>query len=342
MQFGLLYDFRNPPEWQVPFPQLYAETFEQIKAAESLGYDSVWVTEHHLTEDGYLPSCLPAAAAIAAITQRVQIGTCVLLLPLHHPLRVAEDGAIVDIISNGRFIFGPGLGYKLDEFEAYGINRSQRPSLMDESMEIIIRGWTEDNFDFHGRRFDLKNVRVTPKPVQKPRPPIWMAARAEAPIRRAARFADGIIAVGSPELIRTYRRAVQEAGKDPSAATVAVLRSVIISDDAEKTWREVQGPVRWRGQNYGQWYGEAGDLPQDVQRLEQLRSGQAEPGGSRDALIKDVDTVTREIAELEQMGVDCVIFFATFPGYPPMKMLPTWEALAKQVIPRFRGARAAV
>jgi alkanesulfonate monooxygenase SsuD/methylene tetrahydromethanopterin reductase-like flavin-dependent oxidoreductase (luciferase family) len=338
VQFGLLYDFRNPPEWQVPFPQLYAETFEQIKAAESLGYDSVWVTEHHLTEDGYLPSCLPAAAAIAAVTRRVQIGTCVLLLPLHHPLRVAEDGAIVDIISNGRFIFGPGLGYKLDEFEAYGINRLHRPSLMDESMEIIIRAWTEDTFDFHGRRFQLKNVRVTPKPVQKPRPPIWMAARAEAPVRRAARFADGIIAVGSADLIRTYREAVQEAGKDPAAAKVAVLRSLIISDDPEQTWREVQGPARWRGENYGQWYGEAGDLPQDVQRLEQLRSGRVDAGGSRETLIKDVDTVIHEVAELEQLGVDCVIFFATFPGYPPMKMLRTWEVVATQVMPRFRSA----
>jgi alkanesulfonate monooxygenase SsuD/methylene tetrahydromethanopterin reductase-like flavin-dependent oxidoreductase (luciferase family) len=342
MEFGLLYDFRNPPEWHTPFPQLYAETFEQIKAAEALGYDSVWVTEHHLTDDGYLPSCLPAAAAIATLTQRVRIGTCVLLLPLHHPLRVAEDGAIVDIISNGRFIFGPGLGYKLDEFAAFGINRAHRPSLMGESMEIIIRAWTEDSFDFHGRRFNLKNVRMTPKPVQQPRPPIWMAARAEAPIRRAARYADGIIAVGSRDLIRTYRQAVAEAGKDPAAAKVAVLRSVIISDDPEATWREVQGPVRWRGQNYSQWYGEAGDLPQDLRWWEQLRSGAIEPGGARDALIKDVDTVTREIEELEQMGVDCVIFFATFPGYPPMKMLPTWQSLAEQVMPRFRGERATV
>jgi probable F420-dependent oxidoreductase len=342
MQFGLLYDFRNPPAWQAPFPRLYAETLDQIRAVEALGYDSVWVTEHHLTDDGYLPSCLPAAAAIAAVTTRVKIGTCVLLLPLHHPLRVAEDAAVVDILSNGRFIFGPGLGYKLDEFEAYGINRAHRPSLMDESMEIIIRAWTEDRFDYNGRRFRLKDVRLTPKPVQQPRPPIWMAARAEAPIRRAARFADGIIAVGSPDLIRVYRQAVSDAGKDPAMATVAVLRSVVISDDPERTWSEVREHVRWRGLNYGRWYGEAGDLPQDVQRLAQLDAGAVDPGGARDALIKDPDTVAREIADLERMGVDCVIFFATLPGYPPLKMLPTWEAFARRVLPRFRGERAAV
>lgn len=336
MQFGLLYDFRNPPPWQVPFPQLYAETFEQIKAVEALGFDSVWVTEHHQIDDGYLPSVLPAAAAIAAITNRVQIGTCVLLLPLHHPLRVAEDAAIVDIISNGRFIFGPGLGYKLDEFEAYGINRRHRPSLMDESLEIITRAWTEQRFSFEGRHFHLKDVSLTPKPVQQPRPPIWLAARAEAPIQRAARFGDGIIAVGSPELIAMYRQAVRDAGKDPATAVVAVLRSVVISDDPERAWAEVREQVAWRGRNYGQWYGEAGDLPVDVRRLEQLRSGAIDPAGSREALVKDPQTVAAELAALEAMGVDCVIFFGTIPGYPPLKMLPTWERFARDVMPRFR------
>ena len=336
MQFGLLYDFRNPPPWQVPFPQLYAETFEQIRAVEALGFDSVWVTEHHQIDDGYLPSVLPAASAIAAITKRVQIGTCVLLLPLHHPLRVAEDAAIVDIISNGRFIFGPGLGYKTDEFDAYGVNRAHRPSLMDESMEIIIRAWTEERFSFEGRRFNLKDVRLTPKPVQQPRPTIWMAARAEAPIRRAARFADGIIAVGAPDLIRTYRQAVAEVGKDPAQAKVAVLRSLVLSDDPGRAWEEVREHAAWRGQNYGAWYGEAGDLPRDVRWLEQLRTGALDPAGSREALVKDLSAAAADVAELERIGVDCVIYFATFPGYPPLKMLPTWEAFAKQVMPRFR------
>ena len=144
MQFGLLYDFRNPPPWYVPSPDLYAETFDQIRAVESLGFDSVWLTEHHFTDDGYLPAMNPVAGAVAMITERVTIGHSVLLLPLHHPLQVAEEGAILDIVSNGRFIFGPGLGYKIDEFESFGIDRHQRAAIMDESMELITRAWTED------------------------------------------------------------------------------------------------------------------------------------------------------------------------------------------------------
>lgn len=335
MQFGLLYDFRNPPPWQVPFPQLYAETFEQIRAVEALGFDSVWVTEHHQIDDGYLPSVLPAAAAIAAITQRVRIGTCVLLLPLHHPLRVAEDGAIVDIISNGRFIFGPGLGYKLDEFAAYGIDRRQRPSRMDESLEIISRAWSEDGFDFSGKRFSLRDVRLTPKPVQRPRPPIWMAARAEPALQRAVRFADGVIAVGSPELIRRYRELVAAAGKDPRQAVVAVLRSVVVSDDPERTAQEIAPYVAWRGRHYAEWYGEAGDLPSDLTWRSRVRAGDVGAGGPATPATT-VEAVAEEAAALEAMGVDCVIYFGTLPGYPPLKLLPTWEAIARHVIPRFR------
>lgn len=331
-----MYDFRNPPPWQVPFPRLYAETLEQIKAVEELGFDSVWVTEHHFTDDGYLPSVLTAAAAIAAVTRRIQIGTSVLLLPLMHPLRVAEDAAVVDVISNGRFIFGAGLGYKVDEFATFGINRRHRPSLMDESLEIISRAWTDERFSFEGRHFHLENLSVTPKPVQKPRPPIWLAGRAEAPMRRAARLGDGVIAVASNDLIRRYREFVAEEGKDPDAATVAVLRSVIISDDPKQTWDEVKDHVHWRSGHYGEWYGTAGDLPQDVAWLERLRSGDGDPMGEMRALIKDPDTVAREMAELDQLGVDHVIFFATFPGYPLSKTMQTWEAFAGKVMPRLR------
>ncbi len=334
MQFGLLYDFRNPPPWAVPFPRLYAETLEQIRAVDALGFDSVWVTEHHQIDDGYLPSVLPAAAAIAAVTRRVQIGTCVLLLPLHHPLRVAEDGAIVDVISNGRFIFGAGLGYKLDEFAAYGIDRRQRPSRMDESLEIISRAWTEDRFDFHGRRFSLGDVRLTPKPVQRPRPPIWLAARAEPALRRAARYGDGVIAVGAPELIQQYRQLVAAEGKDAKQATVAVLRSVVLSDDPGRTAAEIAPYVAWRGRNYAEWYGEAGDLPADIAWRERARR---EDGGAAAASpATTVEAAAAEVEALQAIGVDCVIYFATLPGYPPQAMLPTWETFARELIPRFR------
>jgi len=334
MQFGLLYDFRNPPPANMPSARLYAETFEQIRAVEELGWDSVWVTEHHFTDDGYLPSVDIAASAIAVQTERVKIGHSVLLLPLHHPIEVAENGAVLDIISNGRYIFGPGLGYKLDEFATFGVNRRHRPSRMDESMEIIHRAWGDEPFSFKGRHFQVENISVTPKPVQRPRPPIIMAARSEPALRRAAKYADGIIAVGSDALISQYHDFVRAEGKDPAAQMVAVLRSTIISDDPERTWAEVEPWARWRNIRYGEWYGEAGDLPEDAQMLPRAEGAASER--AMQALMRTPETLTEDLRRLEAIGVNLVIFFATFPGYPPLKMLPTWESVARNVMPAFR------
>src|SRR5688572_33477540 len=128
MEIGLLYDLRNPPEWRIPSADLYAETLDHIAAVEAMGIPMCWVTEHHFIDDEYLPSCLTFAAAIAARTKTVTIGTAVILLPLQNALRVAEDAAVVDILSNGRLRLGLGLGYKIEEFDAFGVNRKHRAS----------------------------------------------------------------------------------------------------------------------------------------------------------------------------------------------------------------------
>src|SRR5262245_23984771 len=126
MKFGFMYNFRNSPRFPTPRPRLYAEAFAHMQAAEALGFASVWVPEHHLSDCGYNPAPLPLLAAMAVQTTRVTIGTSVLLLPFHHPVRVAEEAAAVDNLSNGRLVLGMGLGYRLAEFEGYGIDRRSR------------------------------------------------------------------------------------------------------------------------------------------------------------------------------------------------------------------------
>src|ERR1041385_3422447 len=117
MNVGLMFSFRNPPKWKKPWADVYESQLEQVRLAEELGYDSIWLTEHHFAEDGYSPSLLPIASAIAAVTKRVRIGTNLLLLPLHNAVRVGEDAATVDVISNGRLDLGLGQGYAPGEFE---------------------------------------------------------------------------------------------------------------------------------------------------------------------------------------------------------------------------------
>ena len=141
LRFGLWYSLRNPAQWQRPYAEIYAETLKQIAWAETIGYDDVWLTEHHFCEDGHAPSILPIAAAVAATTKRLRIGTSVLLLPLHHPVRVAEDAATIDILSNGRFDLGVGIGYRLEEFAGLGLTRADRASRVDEGIEIIRALW---------------------------------------------------------------------------------------------------------------------------------------------------------------------------------------------------------
>src|SRR5256886_12218688 len=139
LHFGLWYDFRNPAQWRQPADRLYREILDQIAWSENNGFDDVWLSEHHFIEDGYLPSILPAAAAIAARPNRIRIASAVLLMPFHNPIRLAEDIATVDVISGGRFEFGVGVGFNHEEFEAFGGPFKERGSLTNPSLEIIRR-----------------------------------------------------------------------------------------------------------------------------------------------------------------------------------------------------------
>ena len=186
MKFGVLYDFRNPRRWAVPPAELYRRTLDQIASLEDLGYDSVWLTEHHFVEDGYLPSIFTMAGAIAVRTKRLTIGANTILLPLHHPVEVAESAAVVDVLSGGRFVLGVALGYRGVEFRGYGVPLEQRGSRMEEGLDILRRCWNEAAFSYDGKHYTLRDVDVQPKPLQRPGVPVWVGARGPKAIDRAA------------------------------------------------------------------------------------------------------------------------------------------------------------
>src|ERR1700738_4958147 len=179
MNVGLMFSFRNPPKWKKPWADVYESQLEQTKLAEDLGYDTVWLTEHHFAEDGYSPSLMTLAGAVAAKTQRVRIGTFLLLLPLHNAVRVAEDAATVDVISRGRFDLGIGKGYARHEFLGYGIPSKERASRFEEGIDVMRGIWTQEPFSFQGKHYNLQNIRLTPKPVQHP-PPAALGGRSQS------------------------------------------------------------------------------------------------------------------------------------------------------------------
>src|SRR5215467_3679863 len=276
VRFGLWYDFRNPPQWRQASDRLYSEILDQIAWGEHNGFDDVWMSEHHFIDDGYLPSILPVAAAIAARTKRIRIASGVLLMPFHNPVRLAEDIAVVDVISGGRFEFGVGLGFKLEEFASFGVPFKERGARTNESLEIIRRVLAGERVTLKSAFFDFKNVKVTPEPIQKPHPPIWLGGFTQAALRRAVRYGDGFTV---PEANRdVYDRYVAELKKaNPPTDDIRFASGVwclIVSDDPEKTFAEAADHIIYQANNYSEWLSAAGLQPlsahlNDRERLRQ-------------------------------------------------------------------------
>jgi len=260
MKFGVgYYSLQSPPHNPRPHKELYHEMLEEISLADQMGFDSAWLTEHHFLEDGYCPSSLVAAAAIAARTKKVRIGTGVLLMPLHDPVRVAEDAAVVDLISVGRLILGIGLGYRPEEFAAFGRALKERRGRMEESIEILQKGWADEPFSFDGTYYKLENTSITPKPVQKPIP-IWIGAFTEPAIRRAARIGAPLYvpAIGIIPIIKylfdMHARLLKEYGRNPEDFEKPLVREMYISNQsADATWEKIKEHVTYTAKGYASW-----------------------------------------------------------------------------------------
>ncbi len=245
MKFGIgLFSMQTHPEIPSTHAELYKQTLEQVKLAEDVNFHSAWISEHHFLQDGYCPSSIVAASAIAAVTKNIKIGTGAFILPLHNPLRVAEDAAVVDNISNGRFILGVAIGYRKEEFDGFGINIKQRPSRMEEGIDIIVKSWTESNFSYEGKRYKFSSINVTPKPVQKPHIPIYIGAFEEPAIRRAGRLGYPLL-IGPGrtmqmvrDTINIYNDAASKAEKNFDDVEHILLREVYIAEDKKRAKEE--------------------------------------------------------------------------------------------------------
>ena len=338
MQFGVLQDFRNPLPWRRPYPELYQALLDQIVRAEELGYEHVWLSEHHFAADGYNPALLPTAAAIAARTSRIRIGTFILILPLHHPVRVAEDATCVDILSNGRFDLGVGQGYAATEFHALHIPRAERTTRLIEGVELIRRLWTEDRVTFAGKSFQVTDLTLSPKPVQQPHPPIWLGARAENAIRRAARLGYSLLTTVGPDPAPLYIQALQEYGRNPADFAIGQLRMVYVAESADQAWEDTQEHIHNSMQFYAPIMAEARDLPSDerlwpFERAQELRHSWF----GQHAMIGTPDQVARKLERFCQERHCTHFIMATqLPGLDPRKGTRSLELFAREVMPQLR------
>ncbi len=260
MKFGIgYYSLQSPPHKPVPHNKLYAEMLKEIETADQMGFDSAWLTEHHFLNDGYCPSLLTTAAAIAARTRNIRIGTGILLMPLHDPVRVAEDAAVVDNISDGRLILGLGLGYRPEEFENFGRSLKERKGRMEESLAILDKAWADEPFSHDGKYYKLRDVNITPKPVQKPIP-IWIGAFSEPAIRRAARIGASLYipAIGVKPIVKAlfdmHSNLLSEYDRDPDEFEKPLVREIYISDKkADDAWEDIKENVTYTAKGYASW-----------------------------------------------------------------------------------------
>lgn len=333
ISFGLWYDFRNPPAWRRSDKEVYDATIDQIAWAETIGYDDVWLTEHHFVDDGHAPSPLIIAGAIATRTKRIRIGTSVLLLPLYDPVRVAEDGATIDLLSGGRFELGVGVGYRSEEFEGLGIEYRHRGARANEGLEIINRLWSGETVNFRGKHFNVASAKLSPMPLQKPRPPIWVGGFAKAAARRAARFADGYVGTGDMSgIYKMYCDELRAAGKDPAAARIAGgMFWLVVANDPEKKWSEMAPHILFQLKVYSEWTRKAGmELFPPIPNLEALKASGIFQVVTPDAAVRAITDYAAAVP------IERFYCWTIPPGYPVRKMDEHLELMATKVMPHFR------
>ncbi len=242
--FGLITCQRYPGEERSD-ARIYADALDLASLAERVGFDSVWVSEHHFVDDGYLPSVLPMCAAIAAGTERVLVGTALLLAPLHDPLRLAEDAAVVDLVSGGRLVLGIGLGWREEEFEGLNVPLGDRVQRLQDTVTVFRQAFSGRPVT-GGELLTYPGVFAIPGPSRPGGPPIWIGALSEPAVRRAGRIADGFMATEvTPatlaQQVAWARLARAEAGLDPATLTVSVhLPTFVHEGPAEEAWRMVR------------------------------------------------------------------------------------------------------
>jgi alkanesulfonate monooxygenase SsuD/methylene tetrahydromethanopterin reductase-like flavin-dependent oxidoreductase (luciferase family) len=333
------------------------EAVDQTVLADRLGFDGCWLAEHHFSNYGIVGHLPTIAAALAEATERIRVGLAVAVLPFAHPLRLAEELALVDVASNGRLDVGVGRGYQPKEFAHFGIPFDEASARFAETLEIMQLAWTRESFSYDGKYFHFRDVSVFPRPIQVPHPPVLHAAVSSSTFERAGRL--GVPILTSPnftpiDMVRanfaTYRKALADAGHDPSAFDYPMLQQIYVSEDPEE--------AREFPREYAMFFYETlsrllpnvaeAEVPGDYQEygkiqrnVERLRYDFLLEHGIN---VGTPDQVIERIKLLQQeAGVNYYIGWFNFGGMPHEKVKRSMELFASEVMPVFQtGGQAAV
>lgn len=342
MKFGLgQFTLQIPPWDNRTHAQLYADTLELARLAESSGFDSFWLAEHHGASDGYIPSLLGFLSAVAARTERLELGTAVMLSPFHDPLRVAEDAAVLDNISGGRLNLGIGLGWAPEEYRMFGAPTKGRGARLSEFVEVLRGAWTGEPFTVSGKHLRYDDVLVRPAPTR--RIPIYLGGGSPPALERAARIADGHFPTSTGTLADAAARAKEMLALRERLGVTGPYRfgmflPIGIGADADDGWASIRdGLLHVRGSYalWGQGKRDVAGARDEAAQWEEAIRATTTCGTSEQV----VETLAPHLRELDGLGFEEVFVSAIIvvPGTAKSQGAEAIERFGKEVIPALRA-----
>jgi alkanesulfonate monooxygenase SsuD/methylene tetrahydromethanopterin reductase-like flavin-dependent oxidoreductase (luciferase family) len=353
MRFGTFFFFQAPPGHR--HDEIIRRELEQIEWTEELGFDAAWLTEHHFIDYGLSVDPAALAASAATRTRRIRIGLAAAILPFHHPIRLAEQMALIDIISGGRLDVGVGRGNRPAEFAGYRIPQEQSRERFDECVEVMTRAWTEERVTFEGRFFTVPGVTVIPKPVQRPHPPLYQVCVSKDgientalrgwPMLNSVLFGPVDQLVGNRDV---YVDALRKSGRtDAEVASLlqrwGVSRQIYVAPTDAQALEEARAAELWYQDSFRRFV-----LPERIEdahpslqpgfRAMAERLGQITWEGlvAETLAFGSPDTVARHIEIMRNMGVGQILCWMNFGGLPQDRVRRSMELFAREVMPRFR------
>jgi len=314
MRFGLFGGARTELGDQAGDSQIYGDYIDYICEAEELGYHSVFLVEHHFTGFGQVSATLNFLTYLAAKTKKLRLGTAVLVVPWHNPALLAEQAATLDLLSNGRFDFGIGKGYRWGEFHGFCIPMEEAEERYQETVAFLRKAWTSDGrFSHHGKYWHFEDVVIEPAPVQKPHPPLWVGAASPNSIRYAAEQGYNLLLGqgGGPETVAEgvsiYRRTVEAQGRIYDSSMVGLTRALHIAMNDDERRAALALRAKFMAQVEELSLSPTGDSPTLGRPRKRLTDAERNELTERDALIGRPEEIIRRIQRLQEAGVEYIM-----------------------------------
>lgn len=336
MKFGLFGSAqaqRGGPD--VDSAQGFREYVDYAVEAEALGYDSIFVVEHHFTGYGQVSASLNLLTWVAAKTKTLRVGTAVMVLPWHNPVLLAEQAATLDLLSDGRLDFGVGKGYRHNEFASFRIPMSEAEERFEESLAVIVKAWTsESRFSHHGKYWQFDDIVVEPPTAQQPHPPIWMGAGSPASIRKVAQRGANVMfdqfatieTIG--ERLQVFKQACEEIGRPFNPAEVAVARAVYVAKDRADKQHALDQRLEAQKRTHSLAQAPDGSNKSSMMTFADLRSASDES-----ALFGTPDEIAEKLERLRNLGVEHVLI------NNPNQARESLRRFAHELMPSFSSTR---